>query len=179
MDWAPGWAKRLRSPQADGRDRRNADPLAHHEDLLGPWRQRLHRLPWLQGLYDQGVSSPTTSCTRPTSRSTCSKNRMEVHQNCSEPWRITLVDTGAETHDRRPPQARSAPYLERRRGLLLHLWRRRRRRSTSRELIAFHRGHGKKATITAVAPPGRFGALEFDGDQVHELPRKAATATAA
>ncbi|MCY7281434.1 MAG: glucose-1-phosphate cytidylyltransferase, partial [Sphingomonas bacterium] len=39
-------------------------------------------------------------------------------------------------------------------------------------LIAFHEGHGKKATISAVAPPGRFGAIEFDGDRVHKFREK-------
>ena len=52
--------------------------------------------------------------------------------------------------------------LRRRRGLLLHL-RRRRRRHRHPALIAFHRAQGRLATVTAVQPPGRFGALEFDG----------------
>jgi len=41
-------------------------------------------------------------------------------------------------------------------------------------LVAFHRSHGKKATITAVAPPGRFGALEFNGDLVESFREKPA-----
>ncbi|OYY70311.1 sugar phosphate nucleotidyltransferase [Sphingomonas sp. 28-63-12] len=41
-------------------------------------------------------------------------------------------------------------------------------------LIAAHKAHGKKATITAVAPPGRFGALEFDGDHVTSFREKPA-----
>ncbi|MCC6942894.1 MAG: glucose-1-phosphate cytidylyltransferase, partial [Novosphingobium sp.] len=40
--------------------------------------------------------------------------------------------------------------------------------------VAFHRQHGRKATITAVAPPGRFGALEFDGDLVRNFKEKPA-----
>jgi glucose-1-phosphate cytidylyltransferase len=42
------------------------------------------------------------------------------------------------------------------------------------ELVAFHRSHGRRATITAVAPPGRFGALEFDGDIVTSFREKPA-----
>ena len=42
----------------------------------------------------------------------------------------------------------------------------------SRALIAFHEAHGRRATITAVAPPGRFGALEFDGDLVTRFREK-------
>ena len=42
------------------------------------------------------------------------------------------------------------------------------------ELLAFHRAHGKLATVTAVRPPARFGHLEFEGDQVIEFSRKAA-----
>ena len=51
------------------------------------------------------------------------ENRMEVHQTMAEPWRITLVDTGLDTADRRPPQAYRR--LRCRRGLLLHVrrWR--------------------------------------------------------
>ena len=48
------------------------------------------------------------------------------------------------------------------------------RRSTSATLIDFHNEHGKKATITAVAPPGRFGALEFEGDLVRSFSEKPA-----
>ncbi len=42
------------------------------------------------------------------------------------------------------------------------------------DLVAFHHAHGKRATITAVSPPGRFGALEFDGDQVRNFREKPA-----
>ena len=41
-------------------------------------------------------------------------------------------------------------------------------------LIAFHRSHGRRTTITSVAPPGRFGALEFDGDLVTRFREKPA-----
>jgi len=41
-----------------------------------------------------------------------------------------------------------------------------------RELVAFHREHGRLATVTAVQPPGRFGALEVDGDDVRGFREK-------
>ena len=40
--------------------------------------------------------------------------------------------------------------------------------------IAFHREHGKLATVTAVQPPGRYGALQLDGERVRGLHREAA-----
>jgi len=44
-----------------------------------------------------------------------------------------------------------------------------------RELLAFHRAHGKLATLTAVRPPARFGHLEFKGNQVHRFSEKSQT----
>ena len=43
-------------------------------------------------------------------------------------------------------------------------------------LLAFHRSHGKLATLTAVRPPARFGHLELDGDRIIGIFRKAASA---
>jgi glucose-1-phosphate cytidylyltransferase len=98
------------------------------------------------------------------------RNSMEVHQNWSEPWRITLVETGAETMTGgRLKRIRSylngddafcCTYGD---GLAS---------IDIGELIAFHREHGRQATITAVAPPGRFGALEFEGDLVRSFREK-------
>ncbi len=88
-------------------------------------------------------------------------NRMEVHQRKAEPWRVTLVDTGEETHDGRAAEA-GRRYLRTKRpsaSPMATAW----RTSTSRATIAFHRSHGKLATVTAVQPPGRFGALQMDG----------------
>jgi glucose-1-phosphate cytidylyltransferase len=98
------------------------------------------------------------------------KNAVEIHQNSSEPWRITLVDTGAETMTGGRLQA-IRPYLDKDEPFCF----------TYGDgvaaidiaaLIAFHHDHGKRATITAVAPPGRFGALEFDGDLVTRFREK-------
>lgn len=43
------------------------------------------------------------------------------------------------------------------------------------ELVRFHRAHGKLATVTAVHPPARFGAMELDGDRVHRFSEKPQT----
>jgi len=97
-------------------------------------------------------------------------NTTEVHQNSSEPWRITLVDTGAETMTGGRLKA-IRPYLDEGEpfcftygdGLAA---------IDIKALIAFHKAHGERATITAVAPPGRFGALVFDGDYVTSFREK-------
>jgi glucose-1-phosphate cytidylyltransferase len=100
------------------------------------------------------------------------KNTVEVHQQWSEPWRITLVDTGALTMTGGRLKA-IRPYLNDGEPFCF----------TYGDgvasidigaLTAFHKSHGRKATITAVAPPGRFGALEFDGDLVTSFREKPA-----
>jgi glucose-1-phosphate cytidylyltransferase len=95
----------------------------------------------------------------------------EVHQNASEPWRVTLVDTGAETQTGGRLK-RVGPYLGGERFLMTYgdgvadidL----------KALLAFHEAHGKLATVTAVQPPGRFGALDLDaqGTTVREFVEK-------
>ena len=92
------------------------------------------------------------------------ENRMEVHRERAEPWRVTLVDTGDETLTggrlRRiseyvaGDEAFCMTYGD---GLA---------DIDVTALIGFHRAHGRKATVTAVKPPGRFGALELEGDRV-------------
>ena len=91
-------------------------------------------------------------------------NAMEVHQRKAEPWRVTLVDTGEQTMTGGRLK-RVAPYLQGEEAFcftygdgLADL--------DIGSLIAFHRSHGKAATITAVQPPGRYGALAVDGDAV-------------
>jgi glucose-1-phosphate cytidylyltransferase len=91
-------------------------------------------------------------------------NQMEVHQRKAEPWRVTLVDTGDETM--------TGGRLKRVRDYVLDeeafcftygdgvsdI-------DITREL-AFHKQHGRWATVTAVQPPGRYGALQMDGERV-------------
>ena len=99
-------------------------------------------------------------------------NEMEVHEQHAEPWRVTLVDTGADsmTGGR---LARVRQYLENEEAFIM----------TYGDglsdvdigaLVAFHRQHGRLATVTAVTPPSRFGALEVDGGQVTRFKEKPA-----
>ena len=89
-------------------------------------------------------------------------NSMEIHQNAAEPWRVTLVDTGAETQTGGRIK-RVAQYVRDDTFMLTYgdgvadvdITR----------LLEFHRAHGRLATITAVQPLGRFGALQIDEGQ--------------
>jgi glucose-1-phosphate cytidylyltransferase len=101
-----------------------------------------------------------------------SKNSMEVHENWSEPWRITLVETGmdAMTGGRLKAVQR---YLDANEPFCFTYGDGVADIDVSAQL-AFHKAHGRKATITAVAPPGRFGALEFEGDLVRSFKEKPA-----
>jgi glucose-1-phosphate cytidylyltransferase len=96
---------------------------------------------------------------------------MEIHQNAAEPWRVTLVDTGLNTNTGgRVKQIQ--PYVGNETFMLTYgdgvadvdL----------NALITFHRDHGKTATVTAVQPQGRYGALaiseEKDVDVFKEKP---------
>jgi len=100
------------------------------------------------------------------------KNAVEVHQNSSEPWRITLVDTGADTMTGGRLKA-VGRYLEGENDFCF----------TYGDgvadvditaLIAFHKEQGVRATLTAVAPPGRFGLLDIDGARVTDFREKPA-----
>ena len=97
-------------------------------------------------------------------------NSIDVHQKRSEPWRITLVDTGEETMTGGRIKA-IQPYLKDG-GPFCLTYGDGLSSIDITALIAFHKAHGKKATISAVAPPGRFGAIEFDGDRVHNFREK-------
>jgi len=96
-------------------------------------------------------------------------NQMQIHERKTEPWRVTLVDTGEETM--------TGGRLKRISGYLsvddfcmtygdgvsdVNI----------SELIKFHHAHGKSATVTAVQPPGRFGALKLSGNSVERFQEK-------
>ncbi|MGE5094450.1 MAG: glucose-1-phosphate cytidylyltransferase [Betaproteobacteria bacterium] len=91
------------------------------------------------------------------------ENRMEVHERASEPWRVTLVDTGdaSQTGGRLKRVERyvaDAPFCFTYGDGVADV--------DIGKLVDFHRRSGRLATVTAVRPPGRFGALALDGDRV-------------
>ncbi|MES2049023.1 MAG: glucose-1-phosphate cytidylyltransferase [Pseudomonadota bacterium] len=91
-------------------------------------------------------------------------NSMEVHERHAEPWKVTLVDTGEDTMTGGRLK-RVARYVQDDEAFCFTYG------DGVSDLdiaasIAFHQAHGKLATVTAVLPPGRYGALQRDGDQV-------------
>lgn len=91
-------------------------------------------------------------------------NRMEVHEQHAEPWRVTLVDTGDNvmTGGR---LKRVAKYTKDDDAFCFTYGDGVSDVDIS-QLITFHKQHGKRATVTAVQPPGRYGALKMDGSSV-------------
>ena len=91
-------------------------------------------------------------------------NQMQVHERHAEPWKVTLVDTGDETMTGGRLR-RVAPYVRDDEAFCFTYGDGVADVDIGRQ-IAFHRGHGKLATITAVQPPGRYGALTLEGESV-------------
>lgn len=85
-------------------------------------------------------------------------NQMEVHERKAEPWKVTLVDTGDETLTGGRLK-RVGPYLAGEKAFCFTYGDGIADVDIS-ALIDFHRSHGKLATVTAVQPPGRYGAIE-------------------
>ncbi|OGI11774.1 MAG: glucose-1-phosphate cytidylyltransferase [Candidatus Margulisbacteria bacterium GWF2_35_9] len=92
------------------------------------------------------------------------ENRMEVHRKNAEPWRVTLVDTGEDSMTGGRLK-RVAGYLEPNEPFLFTYGDGVADINISAE-IAFHKNHGKLATVCAVQPPGRYGALIRERDAV-------------
>ncbi|MFQ2074765.1 glucose-1-phosphate cytidylyltransferase [Aeromonas veronii] len=98
------------------------------------------------------------------------ENRMEVHEKRAEPWNVTLVDTGdaSMTGGR---LKRVAEYVKDDEAFLFTYG-----DGVSdvdiKASIDFHKSHGKLATLTATYPPGRFGALDIQNQQVHSFKEK-------
>ena len=86
-------------------------------------------------------------------------NHMEIHRKRTEPWRVTLVDTGDNTLTGGRLR-RVSEYLKDEENFCFTYG-----DGVSdvniTELIKYHKSHGKLATLTAVRPPGRYGALKF------------------
>jgi len=91
-------------------------------------------------------------------------NHMEVHQHFAEPWRVTLVDTGENTLTggrlkRVADYVTNDEYFAFTYGDGVA-------DINIAEQIEFHKRHGKLATVTAVQPPGRYGALDMSAGGV-------------
>ena len=88
-------------------------------------------------------------------------NKMEVHNNNSEPWKVTLVETGPDTMTG-GRVARAQKYIGNERFLLTY------GDGVSdidiNQTIEFHQKHGKTLTLTAIQPESKFGNLEFDDE---------------
>ncbi|MBE2258451.1 MAG: glucose-1-phosphate cytidylyltransferase [Candidatus Accumulibacter sp.] len=91
-------------------------------------------------------------------------NRMEVHERHAEPWRVTLVDTGDATQTGgRLRRVRAYVELD---ELFCFTYGDGLGDVDITAAIDFHRRRQVRATVTAVTPPGRFGALELAGERV-------------
>ena len=91
-------------------------------------------------------------------------NQMEVHQQNAEPWRVTLVDTGDESMT--GGRLRRVAEYVREESAFCFTYGDGVSDVDISALVAFHKKHGKQATVTAVQPPGRYGALDMDGSAV-------------
>ena len=97
-----------------------------------------------------------------------SNNSIEVHHKKADPWKVTLVDTGEATQTGGRLK-RVADYID---DDFCMTYGDGVGSVDISDLVKFHQGHGKLATMTAVQPPGRFGALEIDGTQINSFLEK-------
>lgn len=93
-----------------------------------------------------------------------SNNQMEVHQKMVEPWRVTLVDTGDDTMTGGRLK-RVSSYVKNEEAFCFTYGDGVADINISAQ-IKFHKEHGKLATVTAVQPPGRYGAILRQGASV-------------
>jgi glucose-1-phosphate cytidylyltransferase len=96
-------------------------------------------------------------------------NRMEVHQKHAEPWRVTLVDTGDATQTGGRLK-RVASYLDE--GPFCFTYGDGLSDVDIAASVAFHREQGTLATVCAVQPPGRFGALDIEEGRISRFQEK-------
>ena len=97
-------------------------------------------------------------------------NQMQVHERHAEPWKVTLVDTGEDTMTGGRLK-RVAPYVQADDAFCFTYGDGVADVDITRQ-IAFHCQHGKWATVTAVQPPGRYGALQMEGAEVADFMEK-------
>lgn len=98
------------------------------------------------------------------------ENRMEVHQCYSEPWHVTLVDTGE--HSLTGGRLKKVTSYIKDEDAFCFTYGDGLADIDITEEIKFHKSHGKLATITGVQPPGRYGALEINNGQVFGFAEK-------
>lgn len=98
------------------------------------------------------------------------KNEMQVHQSASEPWRVTLVDTGESTMTGGRVK-RIRPYLQEGEPFCLTYGDGVGDIDITKS-IEFHKAKKRLATVTVVEPPGRFGKAELEGDRVARFVEK-------
>ncbi|MDX1680723.1 MAG: glucose-1-phosphate cytidylyltransferase, partial [Akkermansiaceae bacterium] len=97
-----------------------------------------------------------------------SDNKMEVHQKKVEPWRVTIVDTGDSTMTGGRIK-RIQPYID---DTFCCTYGDGVGNVDITQSIQFHRDSGLHATLTGVQPPGRFGALQLQGDRILSFQEK-------
>jgi glucose-1-phosphate cytidylyltransferase len=97
-------------------------------------------------------------------------NEMQVHQRKAEPWRVTLIDTGEETLTGGRLK-RVAEYVKDEEAFCFTYGDGVADVNVT-SLIDFHNKHGKLATVTAVQPPGRYGALNMNENMVKGFAEK-------
>jgi len=98
------------------------------------------------------------------------RNTMEVHSRHAEPWKVTLVDTGEETMTGGRLK-RVRKFVENDEAFCFTYG------DGVSDIdigasIAFHKKHGKLGTMAAVQPPGRFGAIDIDGQRILRFKEK-------
>jgi glucose-1-phosphate cytidylyltransferase len=97
-------------------------------------------------------------------------NKMEVHQGNAEPWKVTLLDTGEDTLTGGRLK-RAKDYLKNEEAFCFTYGDGLADVNIS-DLINFHKKQKKLATVTAVQPPGRYGALDIQNHQVSQFIEK-------
>jgi glucose-1-phosphate cytidylyltransferase len=96
-------------------------------------------------------------------------NRMDVHQSHAEPWKVTLVDTGDQTQTGGRLK-RVLDYVGE--GEFCFTYGDGVSDVDIGRLVEFHRGQGTLATVTAVQPPGRYGALTIEQERIRRFEEK-------
>ena len=98
--------------------------------------------------------------------------KVKTHGGYQLDWNVNLIDTGLKTNTGGRIK-RLAPYIGQETFMLT--WGDGVSNVNLKELLAFHRSHGKLATLTAVRPPARFGHLDLSGNQISEFSEKPQT----